>query len=177
MQTFLPYPNFAQSAACLDNKRLGKQRVEVLKILNALAKGPQHCPVCLTGPIDQRVCYHPELAAKKLHGHAIKTTAWYNHPATQMWLGYTDRLVAYGMIICDEWIKRGFKDTCRDKIQAMLLKAPTSHIGQTPTWLGREDFHSAHKAALLAKDYSHYKTFGWTETPALNYIWPGQNKN
>ena len=36
MQTFLPYPSFAQSARCLDNKRLGKQRVECLQILRAL---------------------------------------------------------------------------------------------------------------------------------------------
>lgn len=36
MQTFLPYPDFAQSAACLDNRRLGKQRVECLQILRAL---------------------------------------------------------------------------------------------------------------------------------------------
>ena len=37
MQTFLPYPSFKQSAECLDTKRLGKQRVEVLQILNALS--------------------------------------------------------------------------------------------------------------------------------------------
>ena len=37
MQTFLPYPDFAQSAKCLDNKRLGKQRVECLQILKALS--------------------------------------------------------------------------------------------------------------------------------------------
>ncbi len=36
MQTFLPYPDFARSAACLDDRRLGKQRVEALQILNAL---------------------------------------------------------------------------------------------------------------------------------------------
>jgi hypothetical protein len=36
MQTFLPYANFTKSAQCLDNKRLGKQRVECLQILNAL---------------------------------------------------------------------------------------------------------------------------------------------
>lgn len=47
MQTFLPYPSFAESARCLDNKRLGKQRVECLQILNALAnpaKGWQNHP-------------------------------------------------------------------------------------------------------------------------------------
>lgn len=37
MQTFLPYPSFQKSAACLDNKRLGKQRVEAMQILNILA--------------------------------------------------------------------------------------------------------------------------------------------
>jgi hypothetical protein len=37
MQTFLPYEDFVESAKVLDNKRLGKQRVEVLQILNALS--------------------------------------------------------------------------------------------------------------------------------------------
>jgi hypothetical protein len=36
MQTFLPYASFAHSAAVLDYKRLGKQRVETWQILNAL---------------------------------------------------------------------------------------------------------------------------------------------
>lgn len=37
MQTFLPYPDFYASARTLDNRRLGKQRVETLQILNALS--------------------------------------------------------------------------------------------------------------------------------------------
>ncbi len=36
MQTFLPYPDFAASAAVLDQARLGKQRVETLQALRAL---------------------------------------------------------------------------------------------------------------------------------------------
>ncbi len=36
IQTFLPYPDFKLSVSCLDNKRLGKQRVEALQILNIL---------------------------------------------------------------------------------------------------------------------------------------------
>lgn len=39
MQTFLPYPDFKQSACCLDMKRLCKQRVEALQILNTLIDG------------------------------------------------------------------------------------------------------------------------------------------
>lgn len=38
MQTFLPYPDFASCAAALDTRRLGKQRVEALQILNALGR-------------------------------------------------------------------------------------------------------------------------------------------
>jgi len=38
MQTFLPYPDFVKSAESLDIKRLGKQRVEVLQLLNSFHK-------------------------------------------------------------------------------------------------------------------------------------------
>ena len=47
MQTFLPYPDFAASAAALDPRRLGKQRVETLQILRALTRetyGWKHHP-------------------------------------------------------------------------------------------------------------------------------------
>jgi len=37
MQTFLPSSNFDESARCLDDRRLGKQRVEVLQILRAVS--------------------------------------------------------------------------------------------------------------------------------------------
>lgn len=83
MQTFLPYSDFKQSAQCLDNKRLGKQRVEALQILKAI-----------TDP----------------------SYGWQNHPAVKMWRGYEHALSKYALEICDEWIKRGFKDTCADKI-------------------------------------------------------------
>lgn len=36
MQTFLPFADYRQSARALDDKRLGKQRVEGLQILNTL---------------------------------------------------------------------------------------------------------------------------------------------
>lgn len=36
MQTFVPYTDHAETARCLDMRRLGKQRVEGLQILNAL---------------------------------------------------------------------------------------------------------------------------------------------
>ena len=36
MQTFTPYSDFQASARALDNKRLGKQRVEVIQIVRAI---------------------------------------------------------------------------------------------------------------------------------------------
>ena len=41
MQTFLPYSSFTESAKVLDMKRLGKQRVETMQIMNALLT-PNH---------------------------------------------------------------------------------------------------------------------------------------
>jgi hypothetical protein len=36
VQTFLPFPDFAESASALDTARLGKQRVEALQVLRAI---------------------------------------------------------------------------------------------------------------------------------------------
>jgi hypothetical protein len=36
MQTFLPYPDAVKTAKCLDYRRLGKQRVEAMQILNTI---------------------------------------------------------------------------------------------------------------------------------------------
>lgn len=36
MQTFLPFADFTETAKCLDNKRLNKQKVEAFQILNVL---------------------------------------------------------------------------------------------------------------------------------------------
>lgn len=50
MQTFLPYADFAESARALDQKRLGKQRVEVVQIVRALTRetyGWKHHPAVL----------------------------------------------------------------------------------------------------------------------------------
>lgn len=40
MQTFLPHKDFSISASILDDKRLGKQRVEALQIYNVLVDNP-----------------------------------------------------------------------------------------------------------------------------------------
>lgn len=133
MQTFLPYVDFTRSAKCLDNKRLGKQRVECLQILNSL-----------TG----------------------KSKGWINHPATKMWKGYEKALCRYAIVICNEWIDRGYKDTCLDKIVTLAVLNSGA-----PPWLGDEAFHASHRSNLLRKS-DHYNKFGWTESNDLPYVWP-----
>lgn len=86
MQTFLPYPNFEQSARCLDRKRLGKQRGEAKQILMILRNDTAHWK-------------DPD--------------AWQNHTAVLMWVNFPYALAEYGRIICDEWIRRGFVDNTK----------------------------------------------------------------
>ena len=62
MQTFLPYPDFAESARVLDDVRLGKQRVEayqVVRTLDEVTQGWRHHPVVKMwrGHVDALIDY------------------------------------------------------------------------------------------------------------------------
>ena len=163
MQTFLPYPDFRKSASVLDNKRLGKQRVECLQILKALSSGPYQ-----KRDGNEWVSCSTEQYQPYDHNH--RKTPWYNHPAVKMWKTHRVALAAYGMTVCDEWVKRGFNDTCKYKIEPWLWWWGDS--GNDPLFVGNESFHASHRSNLLRKDPVHYGKFGWTEPSTLPYIWP-----
>lgn len=171
MQTFLPYADFAECARVLDDKRLGKQRVECLQILKAL-QPPETCPTCKgTGILSvgwirdvARVNYQ----CPKCMAAGVLKRAWSNHPATRMWRGYENALVAYTDDMCREWKRRGFDDTVQSKVWALNKPGECD----MPTWLGNYNLHSSHRAALLYKNPAHYSQFGWTETPKQDYYWP-----
>lgn len=131
MQTFLPYPSFSASAAALDWRRLGKQRVEAWQILRALDGGK----------------------------------GWANHPATRMWAGHRAALCAYGVAICEEWRRRGYRDS-------MLERFACSEPADPPAWVGNPEFHAAHRSNLLRKDPVHYGKMGWAERSDIPYLWP-----
>lgn len=139
MQTFVPYADFAESAKVLDMRRLGKQRVETLQIIQTL--------IPVTG--------------RKHHG-------WRNHPATKMWQENIAGLAAYGVAICDEWISRGYRDTCRDKISSHIAPDPTD----LPSWWGDPRVHDSHKSNLLRKDFSFYVRYSWAVPTDTPYFWP-----
>lgn len=87
MQTFLPYSDIEQSLEVLDNKRLGKQRVEAYQIISAITSRP------------------------KLDGTPYK--GWLNHPCSVMWRHHVPLLKHYYNMCIDEWVLRGFKNSMK----------------------------------------------------------------
>lgn len=96
------------------------------------------------------------------------TLGWKNHPAALMWRNNINGLIAYGVVMCDEWTKRGYKDTTKEKILA-LGYADSSDL---PSWWGDPDIHSSHRSNLLRKDPDFYSQWGWNDDPAAPYVWP-----
>lgn len=157
MQTFLPYANFKKSAKVLDNKRLGKQRVEAWQIYNVLQKKKER----QRGYADFLVKYG------KLN------IAWENHPAVKMWENYEMALLDYGIAICLEWKARGFKDTMLERFEKEFDKLRVGKkIFFLPEWFGKKSFHDSHKSNLLRKDILYYSKNRWKTGINLDYVWP-----
>lgn len=149
MQTFLPLASFRASARCLDNKRLGKQRVECKQILLALGVG-----------IGQNQPYQ---------------SRWRNHPAVRMWAGYEVALIVYAIAVCREWRGRRFNDNLLPEFLAAYHELrPTIGHNRYPPWFRQRRFHASHRSNLLRKNYAHYSQFGWPEPIDLEYFWPAE---
>jgi hypothetical protein len=100
---------------------------------------------------------------KALYGEG---RGWRNHPITKAWKGHELVLITYGIRICQEWIKRGYKDTCMLKIrnysESTIIR---ESLNNPPSWAINLQLYSSYRALLLHKDPVHYGQFGWTETP------------
>ena len=147
MQTFLPYEDFYRTADCLDIKRLGKQRVEAMQILQVIYR---------------------KVVLKEANG------AWFNHPAVLMWEDYPWALGRYLDCMVRRWLSYGYKDTCAQKFVGVYWGIPHAlcRQGEVPHWLGREDFHASHRSNLLRKNPQHYSQFNWEADITLPYVWP-----
>lgn len=96
--------------------------------------------------------------------------AWASHPCTKQWKGFELSLAHYCWEIIQEWKRRGYKDSCEEKL-LRLVSYKEFYNSTPPFWMCDEDFHSRHRAALLYKNYGWYSQFGWTEMPILDYKW------
>jgi len=94
---------------------------------------------------------------------------WLNHPASRMWRGFEFQLAEYGIAVCREWVARGYKDSCLDKIR---LEAARFKETARPDWVGDPAFHLAHQSNLVRKLPEHYRQFFPDVSVDIPYIWP-----
>jgi hypothetical protein len=145
MQTFLPYADFARSAAVLDDRRLGKQRVETLQVMRALTipgYGWQHHPV-----VAMWRGYRPALMA-------------YQDAVCAEWLdrGHVDTCLGKTLI-----------DLAHVPEDAAAYESGTFDV---PAWNEDEAVHRSHRSKLVQKDPEFYRD-AFPDVPAdLDYVWP-----
>ena len=99
---------------------------------------------------------------------------WRNHPAVKMWRNYEFALLDYQKAICNEWVNRGYKDTCFKKSEVLLDNYPRK--GFTPYWLGNPVIHKSHQSNLLRKLPEHYSQYFNDVPNNLDYYWPKEAK-
>jgi hypothetical protein len=144
VQTFLPYDDFVASAAVLDDRRLGKQRVETYQILRALtwtSYGWKNHPAVTMwrGFTPALVRYGLDVCdAWEARGRADATRS--------ALLGFT-----------------GGREPVLERLRG---------TGGLPPWLGEEVVHVSHRSALLRKDPAYYRRFFPAEPDDLPYAWP-----
>ncbi|MFN8075630.1 MAG: MSMEG_6728 family protein [Kineosporiaceae bacterium] len=144
MQTFVPCPDFATSAAVLDARRLGKQRVEAFQLLRAL-----------TLP-EYGWKHHP---ATKMWRGFVPALVAYGLTMAHAWVerGFADSTRASLL----EFTGGEEPDV-----------AALARDGGLPPWLGRADLHLSHRSALARKDPEHYGAVFGDVDPELPYVWP-----
>lgn len=144
VQTFLPYPEPRATAAVLDDRRLGKQRVETLQILRALTwttYGWRHHPA-----VRMWRGFVPALVQ---YGVAI-CDEWRSRGRAD---AVREQLLEFsgGQLV-------GWDELRRE--------------GMLPPWLGRDALHASHQSALVRKDPDHYRALFHDVPDDLPYVWP-----
>jgi hypothetical protein len=148
VQTFLPYSDFAASAAVLDDRRLGKQRVEALQVLRALTRttyGWKH---------------HP--AVRMWEGHPDGVAA-YGLAVCAEWTrrGRPDT--------CAVTISTDLAAAGRP---APRTQADLARQCELPAWLGDVRVHRSHRSALVRKNPEFYGPLFPDADPDEDYFWP-----
>ena len=148
VQTFLPYPDFEASARALDQKRLGKQRVETIQVVRALT-------VAGYGWAN-----HPAALMWKGYEEALGR---YGFVCCEVWLelGFGDTCAA---TIAADLAAAG--------VTTVRTQAELAGAGALPPWLGDADLHRSHRSALVRKDPDFYRPRFPDAPDDLPYVWP-----
>jgi hypothetical protein len=154
VQTFLPYDDFTVTARALDQRRLGKQRVETIQILRALTwpkYGWRH---------------HP---AVKMWAGYEEALVRYGLDVCAVWceIGRSDT--------CADTLVTDFTTACG--AAPIRRQDELARAGDLPPWLGDESFHLPHRAALIRKDPDFYRPLFGDDVPEdLEYVWPPSDR-
>ena len=154
VQTFLPYADFERSARALDQKRLGKQRVETIQVVRALTRSEygwkNHPAVLMWEGFEE---------ALGRYGFAC-CSAW-----TDLGFGDTCALTIGA-------------DLRAAGITTVRTQPELAAADALPPWLGDETLHLSHQSALVRKDREHYSTM-FPDVPDdpddpddMAYVWP-----
>ncbi|WP_435153243.1 MSMEG_6728 family protein [Micromonospora aurantiaca (nom. illeg.)] len=153
MQTFLPYPDFLASARTLDQKRLGKQRVETIQVLRGLTRP------------DYGWRNHP---AVKMWAGYEEALARYGLDMCAVWCEPGRADTCAGTLAVDLAAACG--------ITLIRTQDELAAAGELPPWLGRDDLHRSHRSSLLRKDPAHYARLFTDVSPDLEYVWPPSDR-
>ena len=161
MQTFLPHADFVTSVSCLDNMRLGKQRVEAFQIITALLRG------------NGAWYNHP---ATKMWKDNIQALMYYHDLCIIEWesRGFNNAMKKYEpeveSIIYPDWV--GNEDFHRAHQSNLLRKAEES----------KNKYHELLKENQVGRALVHKRVYDWylqistkhrwTHQKDLPYIWP-----
>ena len=145
MQTFLPYPDFAKSAAVLDRQRLGKQRVEAYQILRAL-RGESK------GWVN-----HP---ATRMWRGSERLLIRYTMAVCGEWLdrGYNDTIMSKVVWMMNDHQYADHPDG--------------AWAGMHPPFLYDDRLFESHQGNLVRKFPEHYGPLFPDADPTLPYYWP-----
>ncbi|MYQ77267.1 MULTISPECIES: MSMEG_6728 family protein [unclassified Streptomyces] len=153
MQTFLPYSGFTESAAVLDARRLGKQRVEALQVFRGLT---------VPGYGWRR---HP---AVRMWAGYEEALVRYGLDVCAVWTAEGRADTCAGTLVRDY---RAHTDGAPVRPQPELAAE-----GELPPWLGDPDFHRSHQSALVRKDPEHYRGRFPDVPDDLPYVWPSSDR-
>ena len=150
MQTFLPHPDFELSARSLDQKRLGKQRVECIQVVRGLTW--------------EKYGWKNHPAVKMWRGYE-EALGRYSLVCCEVWLelGFADT--------CAATIRA---DLANAGITEIRTQAELAAGGALPPWLGDERFHVSHQSSLVRKDPEFYAPRFPGVPDDLPYHWPTQ---
>ncbi|HEX5540767.1 MAG TPA: MSMEG_6728 family protein [Micromonospora sp.] len=153
MQTFLPYPNFLVSAQNLDQRRLGKQRVEAIQVLRGLTRpgyGWRH---------------HP----------AVKMWSGYEEALVRYGLDVCGVWSATGRAdTCAVTLTTDLAAACG--IRHVRSQQELAEAGELPPWLGDYGFHRSHRSSLLRKEPEFYRPRFGDIPDDLPYVWPASDR-